>query len=106
MRRRHRSLHQHHRSSITTGGVKNEINITPLVDVVLVLLIIFMVLTPILLKQLDVKVPEKSDVEITTPPTTSQIVVHVTKEGTVEINKDPIARERLAEKVRALLEPR
>ena len=63
------------------GGVRSDINITPLVDVVLVLLIIFMVMTPTLLKQMELTVPEKADVQMTPPPTTDQVVVGVTKEG-------------------------
>ena len=43
------------------GGVQSEINITPLVDVVLVLLIIFMVVTPLLEKDISVRVPGQDD---------------------------------------------
>jgi len=42
------------------GGVKNDINVTPLVDVVLVLLIIFMVVTPMLQRGKDVQLPQAS----------------------------------------------
>jgi biopolymer transport protein ExbD len=68
--------------SSSSQGVKSEINITPLVDVVLVLLIIFMVATPILQMGLDVEVPPK--VEVTTAPAAqdqAQLVITVRAEG-------------------------
>jgi biopolymer transport protein ExbD len=89
------------------GRVRSDINITPLVDVVLVLLIIFMVMTPILLKQLDVKVPEKADAELSTPPpTASQVVLRIAADGTLALNLEPLPRERLGDTIRDTFAPR
>ncbi len=87
-----------------SGGVRSDINITPLVDVVLVLLIIFMVMTPTLLKQMELTVPDKADTQLMPPPTTmDQIVVGVTAEGKISINKEMIAEAALTERMHDLM---
>jgi biopolymer transport protein ExbD len=90
-----------------TGGhssraaVQSEINITPLVDVVLVLLIIFMVATPILQMGLDVEVPPKVEVTTPQPPSSmTQLVIVIRKDG-IYLNSEKMAdskalRDRLA----------
>jgi len=90
----------------TGAGVRSDINITPLVDVVLVLLIIFMVATPMLIKDLDLTVPEKADVQVATPTTANQVVVSVTKEGQVQINREPIVESQFGEKIHDLMTAR
>lgn len=80
-------------------GLKADINVTPLVDVVLVLLIIFMVLTPSMLKHLTANVPKKADEPATAPPTDSSIVVAYTAARELTVNNEPVAPEMLGDKL-------
>ncbi len=89
-----------------SGGVRSDINITPLVDVVLVLLIIFMVMTPTLLKELSVVVPEKSDVQIATPTTSDQVIVAMSAENKITVNQEPIDESALADRIHDLMAAR
>ena len=77
------------------GRATPDMNVTPLVDVVLVLLIIFMVITPLLAKQFWVHVPERpEEAERTeTPPDHDAIVVTVDSEGRIHLNRDVVATE-------------
>lgn len=82
------------------GGAKADINVTPLIDVVLVLLIIFMVLTPSMLKHMTANVPRKAPENAQPPPPTDQpIVVELTKNREVAINTEPVALESVADKI-------
>jgi biopolymer transport protein ExbD len=82
------------------AGVKSEINLTPLIDVVLVLLIIFMVLTPSMLKHMTANVPRKADANTPPPPPgTETIIVAYRADRTLSINHEPIAPEALADKI-------
>lgn len=72
-------------------GAQADINVTPLVDIVLVLLIIFMVITPMLSKNIEIEVPQK--VEDPDPPDEKmkeQMVLKLFADGHVELNKQPI----------------
>ena len=69
-------------------GLNSDINITPMVDVVLVLLIIFMVVTPLLEKDIEVKVPESEKIEQLDDLPQDQLVVTVAESGELKINLD------------------
>jgi biopolymer transport protein ExbD len=79
-------------------GPRGDINVTPLVDVVLVLLIIFMVLTPSTLKHLTATVPKKAEDDTPQPPGET-ILVEYTAKRELSINGEPVAPEALAERL-------
>ncbi|HWN45534.1 MAG TPA: biopolymer transporter ExbD [Thermoanaerobaculia bacterium] len=76
-------------------AVRSEINVTPLVDVCLVLLIIFMVVTPLLYKQVDVQLPKTPGPGPFTP-TESLIKVAILENGTIQVDGLPVPRAHLA----------
>jgi biopolymer transport protein ExbD len=97
---------------LESGGgskrVKPVMNITPLVDVVLVLLIIFMVVTPLLTKQLWLNVPPKVEEEQPPPPpgTLPPLVLTVEKDGVTKVNGEVIPLAELASRLVRMLNAR
>jgi len=77
-------------------GPSSEINVTPLIDIVLVLLIIFMVLTPVMLKEITAVVPRKSTDELPAPAGGAPIVLRMDAEGHVSVGAEPVALDALA----------
>jgi biopolymer transport protein TolR len=88
---------------IRPAGPTSEINITPLVDVVLVLLIIFMVVTPLLEKDITVRVPatEVAEKRDEVPP--DQLVVRIDKDGELTINDNKTPDLELVDRLRVVL---
>ena len=88
------------------GRARPNMNVTPLVDVVLVLLIIFMVITPLLAKQFWLNLPTKPDKEPqqeVADDKNAPIVVTVTKAGDIKINRDVVPPDQFANKLKRVL---
>lgn len=85
------------------GGLKSDINVTPLVDVMLVLLIIMMLIAPMLQKGVDVKLPLASN-STDKPETQDQTVVAITADKRMYLNGIPIREDDLRTQIEAVLE--
>jgi biopolymer transport protein ExbD len=83
------------------GGVMADINMTPMIDVLLVLIIIFMVITPLTPKGLEALIPQPPPPG--TPPQQVQndrtVVIIIEKNGTMMLNAEPITMDRLADRL-------
>ena len=87
------------------GGLTNDINVTPMIDVLLVLLIIFMMIVPQARKAIDLQLPDP------TPATASaaqsnQIVLEVLPNNQYSVNKESVPPERLAARLKEIYDPR
>jgi biopolymer transport protein ExbD/biopolymer transport protein TolR len=88
------------------GGVQSEINVTPMVDIMLVLLIIFMVVTPFLQQGITVALPKNMNNPDVDPRIIkeSSIVISIPNDGEYYLGKQKVQREQLTEKVDSMLQ--
>jgi biopolymer transport protein ExbD len=90
---------------VSNEAMRNEINVTPLIDVMLVLLVLFMIVTPLSQKGLDVSLPEtaaSNDRGRSLP----ELVLEVGEEGELILNRKKLVADELPLRLRELMEAR
>jgi len=88
-----------------SGRLTNEPNVTPVIDVLLVLLIMFMLVVPMSRKAIDLQLPDPTEQQSSaTPP--PQIVLEVLPGNKFAVNKEPIAKANLAARLKEIYDGR
>lgn len=85
------------------GSLRSDINVTPLVDVVLVLLIIFMVITPVVQMGYLVRVPPKAPANLPPSAVQDQIILRLLPDNHIYINKEEVPEANFPSRVREIL---
>ena len=96
-------------SAGTTGGdstLTNEINVTPMIDVLLVLLIIFMMVVPMARKAIDIQLPDPNPAVAPANAVSQQIVLEVLPNGAFAVNKEPLNKDNLTKRLKEIYDPR
>ena len=85
------------------GSLRSDINVTPLVDVVLVLLIIFMVITPVVQMGYLVRVPPKAPPGVPPSAVQDQIILRLMPNAQIYINKDEVPTDQFPQRIHEIM---
>ena len=86
------------------GGLTNEINVTPMIDVLLVLLIIFMMVVPMARKAIDIQLPDPNPAVAPANAVSQQIVLEVLPNAAFAVNKEPLNKDNLTRRLKEIYE--
>lgn len=93
-------------TSNSSTGLNSDPNLTPMIDVLLVLLIIFMMIIPMSRKAIDTQLPDPNPAPSTPTVAPDQIVLEVLPDDHFAINKEDVGKDQLFNRLKAIYDPR
>lgn len=93
-------------TSDSSAGLNSDPNLTPMIDVLLVLLIIFMMIIPMSRKAIDTQLPDPNPAPSTPTVAPDQIVLEVLPDDHYAINKEDVNKDQLFNRLKAIYDPR